>query len=237
MIRGIGIAASLIITLSYSLPAAALGEPCTMDKQCASDNCVDGVCCATNCDKTCEACNLTGQAGTCVAIPAGTDPDAECLGSHPVCGAKCDGKRQCMLPPKDTVCGLCKACNGGGQCSLAPKDDAKCGVIDCDKLDTACKDFSDLTAERCAELGKCKPPNVTKTCTTMTNTCAADAGQEAAIKDSAPSEDTSPRPDAAQQAEAEDSGCSMAATAQPRAADHALWIMLALLGLAIVLRK
>jgi uncharacterized repeat protein (TIGR01451 family)/fimbrial isopeptide formation D2 family protein len=59
------------------------------DADCSSDNCVDGLCCNTSCGGTCEACSnaLTGQPnGTCAAIPANSDPDADC----PVCDV-CDG--------------------------------------------------------------------------------------------------------------------------------------------------
>ena len=56
------------------------GEPCSDNSECASNYCVDGVCCDTACDGICEACNLSGWEGTCTYIPAGQDPDDECNG-------------------------------------------------------------------------------------------------------------------------------------------------------------
>jgi len=66
-------------------------------------------------------------------------------------------------------------CDGTGQCSKMPLDDKTCGVIDCDKLDTKCRDYHDLTANRCDSLGSCKTANTTTTCTKYTDVCT-DAG-------------------------------------------------------------
>jgi hypothetical protein len=68
------------------------GFPCASAAQCASANCVDGVCCNTACNALCQACSLAknGSAnGTCLSIPAGTDPDSECTGT-------CDGAGACQ---------------------------------------------------------------------------------------------------------------------------------------------
>ena len=154
------------------------GQACSADIQCASDHCVDGVCCDSTCDKTCESCAVKGNAGTCTAVPANTNPDKECVGVDPKCGGVCNGKRQCQLPGSGTVCGLCKACNGAGRCAVAPPDDPACGIIDCDKLDTECRDHADLESQRCAGFGKCKPPNTPATCSKQTSTCTADSGAE-----------------------------------------------------------
>jgi len=47
------------------------GDACTTPAQCATDFCVDGVCCNTACNGPMEQCNLPGQAGTCVHTAAG----------------------------------------------------------------------------------------------------------------------------------------------------------------------
>jgi hypothetical protein len=44
------------------------GSPCTDAADCLSDNCVDGVCCNTDCNGPNEACSLTGQVGTCATV-------------------------------------------------------------------------------------------------------------------------------------------------------------------------
>ena len=44
------------------------GSPCTAAADCLSDNCVDGVCCNTDCNGLNEACTLPGQVGTCASV-------------------------------------------------------------------------------------------------------------------------------------------------------------------------
>ena len=67
----------------------AAGNICSIDNECASGFCTDGVCCQSRCGGTCEKCNQTGRLGFCDAIPAGTDPDNECL-------LACNGARGCQ---------------------------------------------------------------------------------------------------------------------------------------------
>jgi hypothetical protein len=52
------------------------GESCADATDCASRQCVDGICCATSCDDTCYACNVTGQEGTCAPLARVEDPAA-----------------------------------------------------------------------------------------------------------------------------------------------------------------
>src|SRR5262245_59547822 len=54
------------------------GDPCTASNECTSGFCTDGLCCTSACDATCEACNLSGNEGTCTPHDVGTDPDMEC---------------------------------------------------------------------------------------------------------------------------------------------------------------
>jgi hypothetical protein len=69
------------------------GRECTDDNQCASAQCVDGVCCEAACSGACESCNLAESPGTCSPVPVGVDPDDECDGQQ-VCGgaSSCVGK-------------------------------------------------------------------------------------------------------------------------------------------------
>ena len=71
------------------------GNPCFDNNECQSKNCVDGVCCNTDCSGLCEACvsSKTGALdGVCSLIPAGTDPDNECG------PGTCDGAGRCQEP-------------------------------------------------------------------------------------------------------------------------------------------
>ena len=45
------------------------GAPCTSDSQCGSGNCVDDVCCDTECNEPDQICNLAGSVGTAPTLP------------------------------------------------------------------------------------------------------------------------------------------------------------------------
>ncbi len=72
-----------------------LDGACGSGAECASGFCVDGVCCATSCTGTCQACSFikkgSGPNGTCGNIGAGLDPDDECAGAM-----TCNGIGACM---------------------------------------------------------------------------------------------------------------------------------------------
>jgi hypothetical protein len=68
------------------------GDPCTTPNECTSGFCTDGLCCASACDGTCEACNVVDSEGTCTAHTVGTDPEMECApGSCDASGACATG--------------------------------------------------------------------------------------------------------------------------------------------------
>jgi hypothetical protein len=54
------------------------GVGCGSDAECASDLCVDSVCCESSCDGSCEACDVEGSEGSCVLHEPATDPEGEC---------------------------------------------------------------------------------------------------------------------------------------------------------------
>ena len=115
------------------------GIGCGTGADCPSGFCVDGVCCNTACNGTCQSCNVPGSPGTCTPIAAGTDPAGECGA-----GAACDGLGNCRKQNGgtcaqgsdclsancadgfccDTACtGLCEQCNlagAAGTCTAAP---------------------------------------------------------------------------------------------------------------------
>ncbi|GAB4210429.1 MAG: hypothetical protein OHK0013_31050 [Sandaracinaceae bacterium] len=70
----------------------ANASSCTTDAQCASGECVDGICCSEACTETCRSCIVPGMVGTCTDVPAMTDPDLECPGGY------CDGMGACDVP-------------------------------------------------------------------------------------------------------------------------------------------
>jgi hypothetical protein len=94
-----------------------LGQVCTAASDCASGNCVDGVCCSTSSCGTCLACNLAGVAGTCRPVTAGiVDPHGRCV-AQPVatCGldGTCNGNGACAAYANGTVCRMSRVCMNG----------------------------------------------------------------------------------------------------------------------------
>jgi hypothetical protein len=112
----------------------AQGVTCAANADCASGFCVDGVCCNTACNGTCEACSevKTGQAdGTCASVLDGTDPGADCPGAyacvHGGCAVTCGGCSDTMNCTSDGYCvaGQCLVKKANG---LTPDT---CGATTC----------------------------------------------------------------------------------------------------------
>ncbi len=108
-------------------------------------------------------CEVCGGDGTCVEMFAGAP-----------CGAcsVCDAAGACVAAPRGTACGVCAGCDDAGGCTVAVTDDPACGTIDCDGLDTACRDYDDVETWRCGGVGTCKPPNDEATCTVFEDVAA-----------------------------------------------------------------
>ena len=153
------------------------GQICGSFLDCGSGYCVDGYCCDSLCNQNCVSCKLVGSKGSCSAIPTGTDPENDCIGKDPKCGGSCASNGGCEFPSVGTSCGSspCMVCDGTGQCTKTPIDDSQCGTIDCDKLDSACKDYHDLTDQRCEALGLCKQANSLNSCTRFSAVACGDA--------------------------------------------------------------
>ena len=117
---------------------------------------------------TCGLCEVCDGSGGCTDAAVDTDVKDEC--SQDSCNTgTCDGSGACGFEPVDTGCGLCSTCDGAGACDQVPADDDACGEIDCDLLDDACRNYADLTTQRCSALGECKAPNTVGSCTAFVN--------------------------------------------------------------------
>ncbi len=102
------------------------GTPCTSGAQCGGGGyCVDGVCCDSACNQTCEACDVVP--GKCSPVSGAVHGNrAKCASSGPVCGGACDGVHvdACRYPAAGTSCGVsCSGnketddtCDGKGAC-------------------------------------------------------------------------------------------------------------------------
>ena len=106
------------------------GQPCAAASECASNFCVDGVCCAEACLGACRSCALPSSKGRCAPAPAGAaDPRSICMDEGAAsCGhdGKCDGASGCRSYASGTVCAAerCEnniytppgTCNDTGNC-------------------------------------------------------------------------------------------------------------------------
>ena len=109
------------------------GATCELDGDCKSAVCVDGVCCATQCDAMCNSCaaasKVSGPDGVCGLAKLGTDPHESCSDTKSEsCGTNgsCDGAGACQRYPAGTACAVegCTStkhttpgtCNSTGQC-------------------------------------------------------------------------------------------------------------------------
>lgn len=106
---------------------ADTGQACNTSAQCASRNCVDGVCCTSACNGLCETCATTG-----ICHAADTDPqcgsvscgnfDSACVSnttnSVNACKARgqCRTNSDCGFLSTNTRCGMGGLCNGQGTC-------------------------------------------------------------------------------------------------------------------------
>ena len=156
-----------------------LGHKWAPSAACPSSSCScngqeNAACKIGKCGAQCDATNPCPAGQTC-------DSDCQCIvtqncGNGIVEGTEqCDGgvccNADCTFKSVGTDCGLCEACNALGECNQIPADDSSCGTIDCDVFDTTCRNYDDLTSNRCSGFGTCKSEN-SADCTVYTNAAA-----------------------------------------------------------------
>ena len=100
------------------------GTTCASGAECATNNCVDGVCCDSACTGNCESCGTASAKGTCSPT---TTPRIACTGAGP-CAGKCDGtaahRASCTFPSNTTSCGGAASCTSGTALTAALCDGA-----------------------------------------------------------------------------------------------------------------
>jgi hypothetical protein len=110
----------------------ATGAACSLDAECLTGHCVDGVCCESDCQTACRSCALPDTVGLCRPVPGGAqDPRGKCedKGAASCQGTGlCDVAGDCAVYPAGTVCqaGGCsdnardlmptRLCDGAGKC-------------------------------------------------------------------------------------------------------------------------
>ncbi|MEM6957834.1 MAG: Dickkopf N-terminal cysteine-rich domain-containing protein [Myxococcota bacterium] len=120
---------------------AAPGTACTLNAECNTDRCVDGVCCTSDCDGLCESCSAALKAdaienGQCGATAALLDSGDECGLYY------CDGAGSC-----DSSC----ASNDDSQCKPAAFCDASDLCVADGMLGDLCENNGDCVLGFCAD--------------------------------------------------------------------------------------
>jgi hypothetical protein len=148
-----------------------LGQPCKAANECASNFCVDGVCCDSGCEGKCNSCALPNAPGRCTPVPKGVadpraaagvmDPALVCIDlGVATCGTngKCDGHGGCERYADGDVCqgetcdpdtnrssvGVCQA----GTCNVSSR---RCNPFACN---------GNTCGTRCDSNTQCAAPNV-----------------------------------------------------------------------------
>jgi hypothetical protein len=104
-----------------AVPDAGPGGLCAVAADCGAGLfCVDGVCCSSACAGGCEACDLPGAVGTCTAVAAGEDPDAECGAVS--CAGHFAGFLGSLCFGRADVAADAAACDGAGACRSADEE-------------------------------------------------------------------------------------------------------------------
>lgn len=147
------------------------GDKCTLATDCASKYCVDGVCCATDCSDSCNACNVPGKEGTCTPVPLGQTPATGHASCGPdatsTCGrdGTCDGTGLCRKYDSQTVCkpSSCdtssnlfvanSTCDGNGNC-ISPSS-ITCAPYVCKQDGTACYPDCTTGGAECSDGNVC----------------------------------------------------------------------------------
>ncbi len=132
------------------------GAACETATQCASNFCVDGVCCGSACTGRCQACNVAGREGTCTIVRGDpVAPREPCAGSGD-CAGTCAGAAECTFPESGVTCAAptcdrntltpAGTCDGAGSCTTPAA--LGCGPYACDADRGQC-------ASRCTTDGDC----------------------------------------------------------------------------------
>jgi hypothetical protein len=148
-----------------------LGQLCSLDTECGSGFCAQGVCCNSRCDGVCKACNLPNAPGVCSNVAAGgQDPALTCQDQGAEsCGTDgtCNGSGACRRYRAGTTCSPATCTDGmviaAGQCSAGgtcqPGTARDCGGIKCDpdrpQCLSGCTRDNQCIAPNTCQSGKC----------------------------------------------------------------------------------
>ncbi len=141
----------------------ANGAACSTSNQCSSSFCVDGVCCETKCDGSCQACDGASSAGSCVAILGAPRNGRQACAGTGTCAGTCNGTSSaCTYPEPTTTCDVgCvgakrSACDGKGACVVTScPDELVCA--DARSCKSSCAADADCVEGYGCTAGACAP--------------------------------------------------------------------------------
>jgi hypothetical protein len=169
----------------------AKGSACTAASECASNFCVDGVCCGTACASTCQACTaalkVSGVDGDCGPVKSGLDPHNDCPDDGAISCQRdgmCDGAVGCRLYSQGVSCGVTQCvgnsvkgqiCNGIGSCGTEIAG-VECAPYLClaGGCSTSCQsDAECFGSQHYCNGGLCDPKQQTGASCTLPSQCAS----------------------------------------------------------------
>jgi hypothetical protein len=178
------------VDLAPDLPIEALplddGRPCSNANACRSGFCSQGVCCESDCNQICRACNLPGSEGMCKMVPAGEDARDNCAREAPsLCGQ--DGTLEvsgaCRRYPVNSECeaGRCtsgveyaaRTCDGAGTCRGVTSKACPSGTCSGDTCGAPCSGTNPCQAGFYCLAGKCALTKPIGTTCTAASQCAS----------------------------------------------------------------
>jgi hypothetical protein len=129
-----------------------LGATCSVEIQCESGFCVDGVCCGSACTGACRSCNQPGKDGMCLAYQQGSDPSGECA-----TGLTCNGVGSCGPPPSGSK-QQGELCGAGPECQSGFCVDGVCCATACTEACRTCAIGTCLDVRRKEDAPDCVAP-------------------------------------------------------------------------------
>lgn len=99
------------------------GASCTLASDCATGNCVDGVCCDTACNGACQTCNATGFEGTCSGDVTESCRVGSCTNGIATAPASCTAQGTCPAAVQTSCAPY--AC-GAGACKTTCSTSVDC---------------------------------------------------------------------------------------------------------------
>lgn len=144
-------------------PKLGDGVECSANRECSSGFCVEGVCCAEECNNPCQACAAankeSGEDGVCGLAKVGTDPHEDCVDDGALSCKRdgaCDGAGACRVYEEGTACGAtsCEdnvqtgfACDGDGKCKSDSVHDCGLYVCTAGACTRSCTDHDDCSED------------------------------------------------------------------------------------------